>query len=428
MNLLKYNDFLIEGLIYNLLLESKVIYSSKFLNILNKMKDNKVSKELINLYTKDIDGINHNYIDISDEKDRATFTQDRKAQEIVGKEPQTWRVNNEQRYLTHSPKNDKIFSLLEYEKPEGEPWIPSIGTLGLIKNEIVSPTSGKIYVVFEEYDDSEGNDTTPKELKKTVLNKQAIAPSESVNKVWSHARNPVNVGKLARAILKSAKVTFIDKDIEDFVNQYKATFDFLKDATKRFDIVSGKDIAKWYWHGNYVEGGGTLNNSCMAEVDDEDCFDIYVYNKQVNLVILYDDNGTINSEGKYTSNKIKGRAILWDCTMNGKKIKFMDRIYTASDSDVELFKQFAQKNDWWFKVGQNMSPGERVTDGKTTTAATLIANLDQADWDVYPYMDTMCYINTDKNTASNLDDDYDRICRDTEGGWEGYYGDEDDDY
>jgi hypothetical protein len=420
MSLLKYNEFLKEELIHELLLESKVIYSSKFLNILNKIKDNKVSKELINLYTKDIDGINHNYIDISDEKDRAIFTQDRKAQEIVGKEPQTWRVNDEQRYLTHSPKNDKIFSLLEYEKPEGEPWIPSIGTLGLITNEIVSPTSGKIYVIFEEYDDSEGDDMTPKELKRTVLNKQAITPSESSNKVWSHSRNPVNIGKLARAILKAAKVSFTDKDIEDFVNQYKATFDFLKDATKRFDIVSGIDIAKWYWYDNYVEGGGTLNNSCMAEVDDDSYFDIYVNNKQVGLVILYDDNGTINSEGKYTSNKIKGRAILWDCTMNGKKIKFMDRIYTVNDSDVELFKQFAEKNGWWFKVSQNMMPYEKISDGKTTTTATLIANLDQTYWDYYPYMDTMFYINTDKNTASNLDEDYDRICRDTEGGWENY--------
>jgi hypothetical protein len=423
MNLLKYSDFLNESLLESLILESKLIYSHKFLNILNKIKDNKISKELINLYTKDIDGINHNYIDISDEKDRATFTQDRKAQEIVGKEPQTWRVNDEQRYLTHSSRNDKIFSLLEYEKPEEGPWIPSIGTLGLITNEIVSPTSGKIYVIFEEYDD-DGPLPEDYEPRRTVLNKQSITPSESSNKVWSHARNPVNVGKLARAILKSAKVSFTDKDIEDFVNQYKATFDFLKDATKRFDIVSGRDIAKWYWHDNYVERGGTLNNSCMAEVD-EDYFDIYVNNKQVNLVILYDDNGSIDSDGKYTSNKIKGRAILWDCTMNGKKIKFMDRIYTANDSDVELFKQFAQKNDWWFKVNQNMMPYEKISDGKTTTTATLTANLEQAYWNYYPYIDTMCYINTDKNTASNLDKDYDRICRDTEGGWDDY---EEDDY
>jgi hypothetical protein len=426
MNLLKYNDFINESVLYDLILESKLIYSSKFIAILNKIKDNKVAKHLIDLYSRDIDGINHNYIDISDEKDRAIFTQDRKAQEVIDKEPPIWKVINDGRYLTHNTVNNRIFDLLGYEKPESEPWVPSDGTLGKILNEIVSPISGKIYVIFEEYDDSEGDDMTPKELRRTVLNKQALAESDLNNKIWTHARNPVNIGKLSRAILKAAKVDFNDRDIELFVNQYKATFDFLKDATKRFDIVSGSNITKWYWHENYEDGGGTLNNSCMAEVDEEEFFDIYTRNKQVSLVILYDDNGTINSEGKYTSNKIKGRAILWDCTMNGRKIKFMDRIYTVNDSDVELFKQFAEKNGWWFKTNQSMSPNEKLSDGKTTTSATLIANLDQAYFDYYPYMDTMCYINTDKNTASNLDDDYDRMCRDTDGGWENNY--EDDDY
>jgi hypothetical protein len=157
----------------------------------------------------------------------------------------------------------------------------------------------------------------------------------------------MKIGRLVRAILQSAKITFTDKDIEDFTNKWKATYDFAADALKQFDVVKGGDIAKWYDSTNYKRGGGTLNNSCMAKMDSE-TFNIYTENTQVSLVILYDDEGKL-TDGKYTSDKIKGRALLWDAFLNGNEIQFMDRIYTTHDSDVELFKQFAEKNNWWWK-------------------------------------------------------------------------------
>jgi hypothetical protein len=40
---------------YEMILESKVIYSKKFINLLSKMKTNKLAKELLNLYSKDVD-------------------------------------------------------------------------------------------------------------------------------------------------------------------------------------------------------------------------------------------------------------------------------------------------------------------------------------------------------------------------------------
>ena len=424
MKLFKYTEFLTESNLYDLILESKLVFSSSFINILKKIKDDKVAGMLLYLYSKDIDGINHNYIDVSDSKDRVTFTQDRKAQELIKKEPQTWKVIDSQRYLTHSEKNNKIFSLLGYEKPtEGGPWIPNTGILGLILNEVISPVSGKVYVVFEEY----GVESP----RKTVLNKQALASSRADNKVWSHARNPVNVGKLARAILKASSknikhLSFNDKDIENFVNLYKSTYDFMKDATKRFDIVQGKFIAKWYYYANYEDGGGTLNNSCMSEVD-EDYFDIYVYNKQVSLIILYDDKGTIDSSGKYISDKIKGRALLWDCELDGSKVKFMDRIYTTHDSDVELFKTFAQENDWWYKKNQTMSPGEELTNGKTSKYGTLNCDLRDVDYDYYPYIDTLCYNEDGTSILSNKEIGEGREFRDTDGEYTNYYEDDYDD-
>jgi len=419
MAILKYGDYISEKVVYELLLESKVVYSKKFINLLNKMKANKLATQLLSLYSKDVDGVTQNYIDVTDLKDAVSFTPDRKVQELTKDKPETWVITESGKYLTTSDRNNKIFEALGYDKVKYGCWDPSSGTIGTILSETVSRSSGKIYVMFQEY-----KDTDP---KIGVINKEALEPSDADDiRVWSTSRNNIKIGRLVRAILTVAKIPFVDKDIEDFTNQYKATYDFAADVLKQFDVVKGDKIAYWYYQDRYVEGGGTLNNSCMAEVDD-DYFNIYTQNSQVSLVILYDDNGNIE-DGKYTDKLIKGRAILWECEIDGEKATFMDRIYTANDSDTDLFKQFAEKNGWWYKNSQSMEPNETFTDGTTKKRARIVVRLNDADWSEYPYCDTMCYIFLDSNIASNkfyLDDseneEADRLLRDTGGEYESAY-------
>lgn len=406
MKISKYQDYITEKYIYDMIKESRLVYSTKLINLLNKIKTDKVASALIGLYNKDVDSLSYNYIDITDDKSRVSFTPDRRAQELIGDKPVVYEVTMDNKYLTHSDRNDRIFEMLGYDKTDREVWAPSVGTIGQILKEVISPASGKVYCLFEEYDVDRP--------RTSVLNKVALQEASVENpKIWTTSRNPINIGRLARAILKSANIEVSSKEIEDFVNKYKATFDFMSDALKQFDVVQGKKIAYWYWHEHYTEGGGTLNNSCMAEVD-EDFFDIYCYNNQVSLVVLYDDEGTI-SDGKYTSSKIKGRALLWECKIEGTPATFMDRVYTSNDSDVELFKQFAEKNGWWYKTSQSMEPYTPITDGNTRKSAQIVANLGDVEWDKYPYMDTMCYISTDNSTVSNREDEADRMARDTGG-------------
>lgn len=408
--LLKYNEYLTEKKAYDLLLESKLVFSKKFINILSKMKTNKVASELLNIYGKDVDGVRNNYIDTTEQKDTVSFIPDAKAQELTKDKVDVWQVGT-RRQLTHSDSNDKLFAILGYDKTQ-EYWTPNDGQKGTISAETVSEESGKVYVLFDEW---EGD-------RKAVLNKDCISlVDEDDARVWTTSRNNIKVGRLARAILTVSKVAFIDKDIEDFTNQYKATYDFMADTLKQFDIVGGKKIAHWYWHENYVSGSGSLNNSCMAEVD-EDYLDIYSYNSQCKLVILYSDNGEIK-DGKYTSNTIKGRALLWEGKMDGfGDVTFMDRIYTVNDSDVELFKQFAEKNGWWYKKSQTMYPDSTLTDGKVSKDGIVRVKLSDGDWSYYPYMDTMCFLDMDTNTLSNdKESSYDRVFRSTEGDyWESY--------
>ena len=412
MSILKYEDYISEKAVYELLLESKVVYSKKFINLLNKMKANKLATELLNLYSKDVDGVTQNYIDITDLKDAVSFTPDRKVQELTKDKPDTWKITNSGRYLTTSDRNDKLFEALGYDKAKYGCWNPDTGAVGLILAETVSRTSGKIYVMFKEY---EGE-------RIGVVNKEAMEPTEAEDqRIWSTSRNNIKIGRLVRAILTASKISFTDSEIEQFTNTYKATYDFAKDALKQFDIVKGDKIAYWYDEENYVSGGGSLNNSCMASVG-SDYFDIYTQNPQVSLVILYGDGGSIESE-KYTDDRIKGRAILWDAKLDGQPVKFMDRIYTSQDADVELFKQFAEKNGWWFKKRQSMEPNEDFTDGNSSKKGKIKVNLDDTDFEYYPYCDTVCYIDTNTGIASNKQPKATiyKILRDTGGSYEDSY-------
>ncbi len=411
MRILQYSNFINEQKVSELILESKVVYSKKFINILNKMRSNKVASELIKLYSKDIDVV-QNYLDITDQKDAVSFTPDRKVQEITKDKPETWKVVESGRYLTSSDRNNKIFEALGYDKQKYGCWSPDTDSIGLILSETVSSVSGKIYVMFQEY-----GVTDP---RIGVINKAALEPEDAEdNRVWGMSRNNIKVGRLARAILSAAKISFTDADIEQFTNQYKATYDFAKDILKQFDIVTGDRIAYWYDENNYTSGGGTLNNSCMASVD-SDYFDIYTQNSQVSLVILYSDNGVIDGD-KYKSDLIKGRAILWDAEINGRIVKFMDRIYTTQDADVELFKQFAEKNGWYYKRSQSMEPGETITNGSESIRVLIKVKLDNFDFEYYPYCDTMCYLNENDGCLYNREMGDGKALRDTGGGYDEYY-------
>lgn len=409
MKVFKYSEFLTESKIEELLLESKVIFSKKFLNLLNRMRSNKIATELLNIYSKDFN-IQHNYIDITDNKEEVSFTPDRKVQELIAGRPEVYKVGT-RRQLTHSDSNNSLFSQLGYDKSQ-EYWTPNDGQRGLIKSEVVSPTSGKVFVLFEELTDEE-------EKRYAVLNKDCLSLADfDDSQIWKTSRNPIRIGRLVRPLLRTAGVNVTDREVEEFTNQWKATYDFAADVLKQFDIVKGGTIAYWYDYEKYVDGGGTLNNSCMAEVD-SDYFEIYTSNSQVSLVILYDDNGQVQ-EGKYTSTKIKGRALLWDAELNGQKEMFMDRIYTTYDSDVDLFKQFAQKNGWFWKDSQSMSPREYITNGSSKSRPEIIVKVDKSDCDYYPYVDTMCFCYTSSNELRNTQDDEDgsmRVLRSTEGEW-----------
>lgn len=404
MDVFNYSEFLTENKIFELINESKLVFSKEFINMLNNMED-KLAKELMELYRKDVDDLAFNYINITDKNSYLEFTSDVKVQQAIGDKTETYKVINTGRYLTHSSKNDEIFEKLGYDKSKQGLWVPSTYVVGLILKEVISKSSGNTYVLFEGIENK----------KLSVLNKEALEINETYQKIWGTGRNPISVGKLTRAILNSANINFSFRDLEKFVNSYKATYDMVKNKLKQFKVVKGDDIAHWYDVDNYYGIGGILNNSCMANSPSY-FFNLYTENSVVSLVIFYDDNGKFEND-EYKSNKIKGRALLWDCKINGKSIKFLDRIYTVFDSDINLFKEYANNNGWWYKKEQNLESDVPITNGSSVINGLIIVDLEETEFDDYPYLDTLPYLSYDNKTLSNDSDGANITLEDTEGGY-----------
>ena len=430
MSILKYNEYLTEKQIVDLINESLLVYSTKLVNLLKRMPRNRIAVELLRLNKSDVEGITQNYIDVTD-RESFSFTPDRRVQQMLGDRPVVFKAVNA-RNLTSSDKNNGIFERLGFDRETQEKWSAGNGSILRILSETVTKTSGKTYVMAEERN-ADGSEKEGARI--AILNKEGLEVfAPELEAIWTTARNPLRVGRMARAILTAGGVEFTDHELSQFVEQFTATFDFAANALRQFDIVSGYDIHKWYEGARYTRGGGSLNNSCMTSAS-RSKLAIYCNNANVNLVILYDDEGEI-VDGKYTSNKIKGRAVLWkDCNINGEVATFMDRIYTSYDSDTELFKQFAEKEGFFFKTNQGYG-GQSISNGtRTIDRPEIVCSLDESDLSSYPYMDTMCYVDIDNDKCSNDSDNLEgrhRYCQDTGGGWEGpgdedFEGDDDDD-
>ena len=388
----RFSEFVLEAL----LLESKFEFSDRFKKVLSFMpKDNEIKNILLGMEGADVD-VSQNYIDISDNKDEVTFIQDRRAQQIISENKPVWITNSHlpnAKFLTFNKdsngeyNNKKIFDALGFEPNEPHKDyhpVPGSGMKGEIISETVSEKSGRTYVLFKWYDQY-GND------KLIVINKDAIDQhSEAPQKLYTTNRNPIRIGRLVNSLMSVVKKPVTPSEVEQFSNAYKSAYDMMNDAFLKFDIVSGYDIAKWYYEGTYDTDDSTLGSSCMRYEECENYFGIYTENSDVvKLVILYADREGSIKDGKYKSSVIKGRALLWKTNQGDM---FMDRIYTNNDSDIELFKQFAEKNGWWCKKVQNSSSNFTAQKGTAFKDPTYTVDLKWADHEYYPYVDTLSFL------------------------------------
>lgn len=404
MKLLKYDDYLTESLIYKSILESKVVYSDEFMNILKNI-ESRVSEELIKLSSSDIP-TRSNFINTTKENDLVSFIPDKRAQELILTKPDFYIVNRENAYLGNRKENKEIFNKLGYDYENS--YITS-GVIGTIISEIELP-NGKTYVLFESdvtgwqkiFFDKDKNRGVRVVINKKFITKTDSIPGENIESKIPEinamyrivGRSDMKVGRLTKALLDASNVKVTTKEIEDFVNDYKSTFDVLSNKLIQFDIINGEDIAHWYRSKNYSSKSGSLANSCMRYANCNKFFDIYTKNTEVcSLVVLYDDDGKINKKGKYKSDKIKGRALLWKAKIDGKVVPYLDRIYTNNDSDVQLFNTLAKQHKWLTHAQLS----------RKKPIPHLTVQLTESDFKKYPYMDTFGYLNCEENILANYE-------------------------
>ena len=178
--------------------------------------------------------------------------------------------------------------------------------------------------------------------------------------------------------------------MEDFVNKYKSSIQFINNVLDRFKVVNGEDIRKYYLHTNYKNSEGTLGSSCMRHDETQGYLDIYTNNPdKVSLVILMFND----------TNKIMGRALLWTDS-RGRKI--MDRIYLNNTPDEEIFKEYAIRNGYLYKSIQSYSDDTLMFNGnKVSNEDNKVTIKVDPGYDSFPYVDTFKYYNHLTGKMSN---------------------------
>lgn len=262
-------------------------------------------------------------------------------------------------------------------------------------------------------------DTTDKEDKVTFIsqvkfNQMQDRTNVDLDPYEVKGRNEIGVGRCVRSLAELGKFEFTDKELEEFVNLYKSKTD-IKD--EEFRLVSGDDIKFWYSEKNYYKdwGSGSLFNSCMRDVD-SDYFDIYSNSDCCQLLILIRKDESDNE-------LLIGRALIWKptkmLTSIGKFTEakyFMDRIYCSRDSDEQKFKNYAYEQGWLYKVHNNSNneKGMMFYLKNEIVKIKIICYVD-GNCDEYPYMDTLKFLNNDKDELSNIGYEDGYMLEDTDG-------------
>lgn len=208
----------------------------------------------------------------------------------------------------------------------------------------------------------------------------ALQGNDIYTQLMTKSRNEVALGRFVNKIFPKK---YSAKEVEDFVNSFKA----LLDGMDEFELVEGKDIDKWYWYENYKRIAGTLGSSCMAKK--KGFFRIYIENEDVcQLLILKDDDRIIGRALVWKINSIKNDAP----DSIGEDIKgaeyFMDRQYTIDESDVKKFRNYAEKKGWCFKSYNNHRSAKNVTINGKEEIVKMTVEVKVVNYDKYPYMDT----------------------------------------
>ena len=368
MKLNRYEDLLLERVLEKaLILESNVIYSSKFRTLLTRLKDDVVAKHLLEIENKDLDVVS-NYFDVKiDNENVVTFTPDKIAQNLLGEKKDLVRyTGGKGGWLTNNYENNKeIFDVLGYTPKQVEVFQPNHTDVGEIISKVKSEKSGKLWC-YVKWPTGEG-----------VYNFEKLkdASTDIKQTIFTKNRQEIRTGRAVRILLNANKVVVSDADIEKFVNSFKASLAIMNNVFARFEIVEGDALGFWYNRKNYLEPHkGTLGSSCQSP-GNLGWLEIYIKNPDTVKLLM------MRSEENW--DKIVGRVLLWKLD-DGSTL--MDYVYTTKDSDEKVFKEYAKQ--YGFHTLEEWN-------------TTFTAHIKPGKFNQYPSVDTMNQWNPETGQISN---------------------------
>jgi len=142
-------------------------------------------------------------------------------------------------------------------------------------------------------------------------------------------------------------------------------------------ILEGESILEVF-NSSKCHYNGTIGSSCMRDKD-TDIFQLYVDSSK--CAIVKDSDG-----------KIILRSIIWELInkKTGKKIKFLDRVYSSSTSMEVLFISWAKSNNYYSLASNTYSSNEFISPkGIQESITDYYAVTKKAYYKRYPFLDTM---------------------------------------
>jgi hypothetical protein len=385
--IIKYNNYIKESLINGIILESKIKYKEDFRLVLgelvsdNNQKVRSIAYFLQDMFNKEFD-ISQNYIGLSDDNGKVSFTPDSK--------------------ITFDKVKVINGTVVDSGAPVIHPIViqATIPTKGLVLvqpmdfNKLGIPNEWKLIKKYD-IDDYKGDyvDYYLYYLQnlefpdKFVVCSQSKGNDDPIEPINGNSVGKLKIGRYVNRLLdlyfkenesnrRLVKNEFDSSAIEDFVNAFVALNEFNKNAFKYFEVVKGEQIKNFYSEDSYFKQRGELGQSCMRYDRCQDYFDIYVENTDVcSLLILKDPNEL---------DKIHGRALLWILSDGAK---YMDRVYTTKQSIDIIFDKWAKENEYKLSYSNN--------------SKKLSVNIEDKDYIKYPYMDTFKFYYPNDNILTS---------------------------
>lgn len=228
-----------------------------------------------------------------------------------------------------------------------------------------------------------------------------VSPADD-SPVWGQkGRQSLRIGSFITNILPEYAST---RELTNFINEFVGKLESTKYEIK---LVDGENIRKYYLVNSYYnptpdfiyrddipededDPRTVLMKSCMKQPEKQTFFDIYCSNPtQCKMLVM------LNKK-----KELVARALVWMMV----KIKmedyfekgtFLDRIYYTNETDVEIFKDYARKMGWFYKVDQTKDCMNVVFNGKILdiNKHPILTRLDNGGPFVkYPYLDTLCFL------------------------------------